>query len=268
MSSTDVYRIQRPRLSDLMNDMRIPAGDPGPGDRIPAFDLPTTEGGRFTSDSAGRDGRPVLLVFGSLTCPVTESAAPGLNDLHAEFGEVVRFVMVNVREAHPGAGVAQPGTAADKLVHAKALAERHGFAFETAVDDIDGGLHRAFGTRPSSAYLIDVTGHILFRAHWSNATDALHEALTAVAGGHEPPHRTVGRTPQAMLKMTGYADTSLRSAGRGARRDMWRVAPPFAGMILTSRLFSFLPPGRRGLPAVLFMAALLLGVGLAAGTAS
>ncbi len=148
----------------------------------------------------------------------------------------------------------------EKLEHAVALARHHGFGFETAVDDLDGALHRAFGTRPSSAYLIDPTGLILFRAHWSNSTDAIDEALAAVTAGQAPPRPSAGRTVGAMLKMTGYADLSLQTAGRGASRDMWRVAPPFASMIATSRLFGFLPPSRRGLPAALLLTALFVGV--------
>jgi len=259
-TSTDAYRIRRPTLPVLLNDMRIPASDPGPGDQIPGFDLPTTDGGRVTSASLLQDGRPVLLVFGSVTCPVTESAAPGLNLLHERYGSDVRFVVVNVREAHPGARFAQPETMDDKLKHAVALARHHGFRFETAVDDLDGSLHRAFGTRPSSAYLIDPTGRILFRAHWSNSTDALDQALSAVTAGQAPPRPAVGRTVGSMMRMTGYAEVSLHTAGSGAARDMWRVAPPFASMIATSRLFSFLPRSRRGLPAALLLTAVLAGV--------
>jgi hypothetical protein len=72
---------------------------PAPGDRIPVFDLPVLDGGRFSSSDLG--GRPVLLAVGSRTCPVTESSGPVLCRLHAEFGDKVRFVLVNTREAHP-----------------------------------------------------------------------------------------------------------------------------------------------------------------------
>lgn len=263
--STHDYRIARPTLPVLLGDMRIPRSDPGPGDRVPSFVLPTTRGGRFSSDSIAEDGRPVLLVFGSLTCPITESAGPGLRRLHTRFGKFARFVLVTVREAHPGSLVGQPHTIEEKLRNARALEAHHGFVFETAVDDIDGSLHRAFGTRPSSAYLIDRTGHILFRAHWSNATDALAEALTAAVDHRAPPRPTAGRTLSSMMRMTGYADDAFASAGRGALRDTWRAAPPFAVMIVTSRLFRFLPRGRRGIPTVLTLtvAAVVIGIALA-----
>jgi thiol-disulfide isomerase/thioredoxin len=260
----DRYRIERPTISVLLSDMRIPKGDLGPGDRVPDFDLPTTDWGRFSNKSIAADGRPVLLVFGSLTCPITESAGEGLQDLHARYGEDIRFVVVNVREAHPGAAVGQPRIIEQKFHNANALKVHHGFGFEVAVDDIDGTLHRAFGPRPSSAYIIDPTGTIVFRSHWSNLTDALDQALAAVAAKKTPPRSKVGQTLRSMAKMTGHAEVAFGSAGQGALLDTWKVAPPFAAMIVLSRIYGFLPRSQRGLPTIVTM--MVLGIALVAGT--
>jgi hypothetical protein len=127
--------------------------------------------------------------------------------------------------------------------------------FEVAVDDVDGTVHRAFGTRPSSAYLIDSDGVIVFRAHWSNLTGDLDAALAAVTSGRPIAKPAVGGTLRAMTKMTGHASTAFQSAGSGAMADTWRAAPPFAAMIAISRLFRFLPKNRRGVPTMLTMAA-------------
>ncbi|MFD0598767.1 hypothetical protein ACFQZ4_46085 [Catellatospora coxensis] len=67
------YRFTRFRTALLIDDLTFARGAPGPGDRVPAFDLPVLDGGRFRDTDLGL--RPVLLVFGSRTCPVTESAA-------------------------------------------------------------------------------------------------------------------------------------------------------------------------------------------------
>ncbi|MDX2543392.1 hypothetical protein ACOT81_43110 [Streptomyces sp. WI04-05B] len=64
-------RIDRPTFADIMCDLRIPRSDLGAGDRIPHIDLPTTDAGRFSSESIAADGRPVLLVLGSPTCFTT-----------------------------------------------------------------------------------------------------------------------------------------------------------------------------------------------------
>jgi len=130
---------------------------------VPEFDLPTLGGGRFRYGDLATTG-PALLVFGSATCPVTDNAAAGLNELYRRFGDSVRFVKVNVREAHPGEAWPQPRTLAAKVVHARRLRDHHGFAFEVAVDDADGTLHRALSPTSNSAYILGADGTILFRA--------------------------------------------------------------------------------------------------------
>jgi hypothetical protein len=258
------YRIEHPSALDVLRDLRIPSTDPGPGDHIPTFDLDTVDGGRFASDEFDGHGCPVLLVFGSLTCPITESAGDGLVELHRIYGDSVRFVVVNVREAHPGEHASQPATIGAKTRHATRLREHHGMDFEVAVDDVDGTVHRAFGTRPSSAYLIDPAGTIVFRAHWSNLTDELDAALAAVTNGRAMAKPAVGGTLRAMAKMTGHASSAFQSAGPGAMADTWRAAPPFAAMIAISRLFRFLPRDRRGVPTMLTAAAAMITMAVVA----
>ena len=95
---------------------------------------------------------------------MTDGAAPGLKELHERLGDRVHFVMVDVREAHPGKAVPQPQTFDQKMAHARLLRDLHGFKFEVAVDDIDGTLHRALSPKPNSAYVLGKNGTILFRA--------------------------------------------------------------------------------------------------------
>ena len=80
------YRFEHLALPTVLRDMYFSRDDPGPGDRVPDFDLPTLGGGRFRSSDLGETG-PALLIFGSYTCPVTDNSAPGLNELHARFGD-------------------------------------------------------------------------------------------------------------------------------------------------------------------------------------
>jgi hypothetical protein len=153
ISAGEAYRFTRFRTALLIDDLTFGRREPGPGDRLPSFDLPTLDGGRFISSDPG--SQPVLMVFGSRTCPVTESAGPVLATLHRQFGDRVRFVLVNTREAHPGERFDQPRTAEEKWRHAQELREHHAVAFEVAVDDLDGTLHRAM-TGP----LLRAVGHL------------------------------------------------------------------------------------------------------------
>ncbi len=226
------YRFRRFTIPIVLRDMYFKKDDPGPGDRIPDFDLPTLGGGRFRSIDLAEAG-PALLVVGSYTCPVTDSSAPGLKQLHARFGDRVRFVMVDVREAHPGKSVPQPESMDQKMVNAEQLRDFHGFDFEVAVDDIDGTFHRALSPKPNSAYIVGKDGTILFRAHWANDTKRLAEALEAIANGRAPSRGQSGAMVGPLLRMLPYGVAVFDRAGKGAWRDMALVAPPIA-------LFGFL----------------------------
>ena len=220
------YRFDRLTLPMVLRDMRFLSTDPAPGEHVPAFDLPTIDGRRLRSRDLG--GRPVLLIFGSSTCPVTDNAAPGLSELHRRFGDRVRFVMVNVREAHPGQAFPQPKSIDVKMAHATKLRNIHGFEFEVAVDDIDGTLHRAMSPKPNSAYVLAPDGTILFRAQWANDTQALAAALEAVVRSQTPRPSESGGVLKPTLRMLRNIAPVLDRAGAGAWADMWVAAPPLA----------------------------------------
>ncbi|WP_149549524.1 TlpA family protein disulfide reductase [Streptomyces marokkonensis] len=237
------YRFERFRTRLLIDDMTFGRNALGPGSPLPEFDLPTLDGGRFTSHALGR--RPVLMVFGSRTCPVTESAVPVLKRLHTQFGEKVRFVLVNTREAHPGQTIGQPTTAAEKHRHAQRLRLHHDIPFDVAVDDIDGTLHRAFTPKPNSAYLIDTTGTITFRSHWANDEPALRQALEQAASGNTVHGRSRAMA-RPLLRAVGHLPGIVTAAGSRTGHDVWRAAPPLAILGALSRLFPRLPADRRG----------------------
>lgn len=254
--SGKAYRFERFRLPLLLDDLRFGPTAPAPGDRLPEFDLATLDDGRFASRALG--ARPVLLVFGSRTCPVTESAGPALRRLHAEFGENVRFILVNTREAHPGDRYPQPSTFDVKWAHAEELRRHHGFPFEIAVDDIDGTVHRMLSPKPNSAYLVGADSTIRYRAHWANDEDGLRAALTATTAGGPPPTPYSRRMVGPLLRAVGHLPGIVRLAGGSVERDVWLAAPPLAVLGRLSRLFGALPPDRRGPAALLVLASAAL----------
>lgn len=250
-SAAAFYRYDHPRIyPDILNDMVVRKSDLGPGSFVSLPELALVGGGVLSWPDAS-DNRPLVLIFGSLTCPVTESAAPGLIRLYRRFGQDIRFVLVNVREAHPGARVPQPKDTTHKLANAAQLKSRHRIPFEVAVDDIDGTVHRLFGSRPNSAYILYPSGQIVFRAQWANETSAIGRALAEIASDRPVSRPSVGRTLPAMAKMIGFMGPVLRTAGRGATWDTWKVAPPLGVMMLISGLFFFLPRRHRGLPTMI-----------------
>jgi thiol-disulfide isomerase/thioredoxin len=238
------YRFDRLAIPIVLRDLRFTKEDPGPGDRVPAFDLPTVGGGRFRSSDLAETG-PALLIFGSSTCPVTDNAAPGLNEIYRRFGHRVRIVMVNVREAHPGQAFPQPGTHDAKMRHAERLRDLHGFEFDVAVDDVDGTLHRALSPKPNSAYVLGTDGTILFRAQWANDTKALSVALDAIVAGASPRPSQSGGVVIPTVRMLRNLAPVLDRAGGGAWADMWRVAPPLAAIALVLKTLRVEPRSAR-----------------------
>jgi hypothetical protein len=48
--------------------------------------------------------RPLVVVFGSCTCPVIIAKLEQMLDVHREFSDIADFVMIYVQEAHPDDG--------------------------------------------------------------------------------------------------------------------------------------------------------------------
>jgi Iodothyronine deiodinase len=217
------YRYDHFTRRRLEEDRAFQAGRE-PGWQMPDFELPTVSGGRLRrSDFIGR--RPVLLTFGSLTDPMTASAAPVLKRLHRERGEDVAFVTVYVREAHPGERLPQPATFEWKMRHARMLRERDAIPWTVAVDDLDGSLHRALGGNSNAAYLMDPNGNVAFRTLWSNDERVLRAALDAIACG--PPDHPFerGRRVVPWARGLARADDVVRAAGPAAVEELRREAP-------------------------------------------
>jgi hypothetical protein len=161
----------------------------------------------------------------------------------------VRFVMVNVREAHPGSAFPQPKTFEAKMVHAERLRDLHRRAFEVAVDDVDGTLHRALSPKPNSAYILGADRTILFRAHWANDTRALAGALEDVVAGKSPRRSQSGGVITPMLRILRNIAPALDPAGNGAWADMWRVAPPLAAIAAILKALHLRPLRAPGPPS-------------------
>ena len=157
----NAYRFEHPGLRQVLRDLFIHEGEPGPSDVLGDFHLPLTTGSALTSASFGAQRKPLLLIFGSRSCPVMVSGVDGLKQLHARYGSHVNLVMVQVREAHPGDRIPQPHTFEQKMRHAIVLKRACRLPFDVAVDSIDGALHQTLGGRPHSAHLLLPSGATL-----------------------------------------------------------------------------------------------------------
>lgn len=256
------YSYDHVRSNTLKGDMAFRPSAPKPGDRMPAFALPTTDGKRLSSDELLGE-MPMLLVTGSLTCPMTRSSAPMLKELHAEFGDRVRMVLLNVREAHPGEHREQPHSVEAKMEHARELKLREAFPFTVLVDDVSGSVHRSLDKKPNSAWLVDRNGIIVYRALWAGDESGLRQALKAAARGESPAGRESTRKLAPMAEGIGVMQETLREAGPRAQRDLIKAAPPMAALGWIADRFRPLPPRSRGYAAMGVLGLLTVGAGVA-----
>jgi hypothetical protein len=259
-SSRHTYAYETFTTGLILSDLTFRRTDPGPGDTVPDFDLELLDGGRLTPATLG--ARPALIVFGSLTCPVTESSGPVINDLHRRFGDRIRFVFVNTREAHPGERLPQPRAIEAKRTRAADLRAHHGFGFEVAVDTIDGDFHRAMGPKPNSAYLLRPDGVIAYRAHWANDGAGLERALRSLLDGKGIAGRSSAMV-RPLLRAIGHLPGIGRRGGHKVMRDVWRAVAPFAILATLTRPLSFLAPDTRG-PVVAAAISLIVATALLA----
>jgi len=235
------------------------------GQKFPGFELMSPDGEPIRSDDlmSDADSRGFLMITGSLTCPMTIGSLDDLRELHAEFGDVVPFVLLYVREGHPGENYPQPKIYADKVEHARMMRESYDLPWPVAVDSIDGNLHRALDTQPNSAHLIDREGNVVFRALFAGDVRSLREAVERLAKGKEIGKGQTGAFLGPVIPAIGHITAVIDTAGAAAWRDLWMAAPPMAVMAKVSNLFKTLPKKRRGLAVMASLAlagAVTLGV--------
>jgi len=149
---------------------------PKPGAKYIDFEATTLEGKRVKlSDYLDK---PVILETGSITCPIYANASESMLKL-AEAYPDFHFLVLYIREAHPGSKTPAQQTMKDKLENAKKMQKLYNETRTILVDDIDGTVHKIYGSMPNMVYVIDRDGTVLFRANW-NDFHKMKEVLSTV----------------------------------------------------------------------------------------
>ena len=148
---------------------------PAVGSLAPDFTL-RSRGGATTRTLSDLRGTPVVLIFGSYTCPPFRASAGWIRAAYDRHAADARFLFVYVREAHaidgrapmpePGQPVVEePATFEDRRAVADvcALDLRFG-VFETLVDGLDDAVARAYVAPPARLYVLGRDGKIVYRS--------------------------------------------------------------------------------------------------------
>ena len=91
-----------------------------------------------------------------------------------EFADDVHHLFVYTRETHPehARGIYEHfETLEEKFQRARVLQERFNTPRKILVDDLDGTVHRLYSGVPNQSWVIDHTGHIAYKASWTDAAD-------------------------------------------------------------------------------------------------
>jgi hypothetical protein len=168
--------------------------DLGPkvGEIAPAFDLKNTAGESISL--AALRGKPVVVEFGSYSCPIFRNKVERIEKLRQEFGEKVHWVMIYVAEAHPTDGWVVPintshgielaqHTSYEKRVECARLAqETMRLNLHVVVDGFDNAVTKAYSGAPNRAYVLDSEGRIVSKQLWMDP-EATEKALRELIEG-------------------------------------------------------------------------------------
>jgi hypothetical protein len=192
---------------------------PKPGERAPAFELPALDGGTVRLD--GLLGQPVVIEFGSYTCPIFCGHIPPMQELAKRHPDV-SWLVIYTREAHPGETTPEHHSLDDKRAAARRLAADEGIGRRVLIDDLDGTVHRRYGAAWDSVYVIGADGRVVLREAWTHP-DRVDAVLGELAAGHDVRLRET--TDMAPPSGRPIGEGLLRG-GKRALQDFFQTAPP------------------------------------------
>ncbi|HZS49697.1 MAG TPA: deiodinase-like protein [Bryobacterales bacterium] len=145
------------------------------GDAAPEFRLTGLDGKTF--ELSNMSGTPVVLEFGSYSCPVFRSHAAAMEKLRTQYSGRVRFLIVYTKEAHPVGGwevernkqegikVQQPTDLTGRKKLAEEAREKLNLATPILLDDMNDSTTTAYGGFPNGAVVIK-DGQVVASEKW------------------------------------------------------------------------------------------------------
>ncbi len=156
----------------------IGALQPGPalGEAAPDFTLKTTDGTKSFTLSEHIGGKPLVLIFGNVTCGPFRSHGGNIEKLARRYNGRANFAMVYVREAHPtdgwamesndrvGVTVAQPKSYDERIKSAELCTGRLKLGLPVLVDTIDDAVGGRYSGMPGRFYVLDGKGRVAYKS--------------------------------------------------------------------------------------------------------
>ncbi|MDH5401180.1 MAG: redoxin domain-containing protein [Candidatus Heimdallarchaeota archaeon] len=140
-------------------------GGPEIGEYAPDFQVSTLDGKHIKLSDF--KGKKVILEAGSYTCPLYVNNIKPMNKLADEFPDFI-FLVLYVREAHPGEKQPYPINIREKQLYASKVKLKDKENRLILIDDISGTTHKLYSVLPNWAYVIGEDQKIIYRAEWNN----------------------------------------------------------------------------------------------------
>lgn len=148
--------------------------------------------------------RPVVLVFGSYTCPKLRDSAAELKRIAAEYHDRIDFRLVYIREAHASGGadsqwqstinqkegidLPEPRNLAEKQDRAALCVRKLSLPFAIEVDGMDAAAEQAYQAWPSRLYLVGRNGKVAFQTRLGELDfhgDEVERAIREILAGRD-----------------------------------------------------------------------------------
>jgi tetratricopeptide (TPR) repeat protein len=174
------------------------AKGPKPNDLAPDFSLLALASNKLVTLSSFRGKSPVVLVFGSYSCPNFRGAAASLSQLEKRYGARASFLLVYIREAHTaetwesgrnsreGLSIQPATNIAEKREHASYCMRQLHLAFPAVVDGMDGAVEKAYAAWPSLAVIVGKDGRVAYSTRLTELdyrAENMQSAIESVVAG-------------------------------------------------------------------------------------
>lgn len=199
-----------------------------PGDTAVGGTVYSIDGEAVSFSELWADG-PVVVEFGSITCPIFLEKTDGMDALAEEYADEVSFAVLYVREAHPGRSLGPHTNLDGKLAAARECRAAAGIDRPIYVDEVGGAVHRAYGSLPNAVVVVGHDGIVSYRADWLDVDDLDAHLADLVAAGSagdavEPTDREDNFHAPTVARARALAGVTRR-AGLDSLRDVITSAP-------------------------------------------
>ncbi len=145
------------------------------GDVAAEFNLPRVDGKATVSLSELRHDKPVVLVFGSISCSPFRREVQAVEKLYQQYRDQVNFAMIYIREAHPDSELFVEDEQGEKLLkkfvqtddlklrksHAQYCERTLNLSFPMLLDSVDNQTNKAYSAWPIRLVIVGTDGKVI-----------------------------------------------------------------------------------------------------------